>query len=270
MNDQKSDEFEVIIPSKARSTATLIAIGADQIVMTKQATLGPIDPSTNSPLNPQIPGGQPRDRMPVSVEDVAAYFDLAKSQGIQSDEQLARIFERLASDVHPLTLGAVFRTRAQIQQLAERLLRTHLQDDNIVKRLVAVLCNESGSHDYTINRREAEHELGLPVSKPDDALYTAIRSVYNDIRDELQLNHRFDANALAATAVQPTAPGTSALAVPYECKRTLIESLTGGSHYMVSRGRVTNVLVPGPAGPQTGVMDQRQFEGWEHEPATAP
>ena len=50
------DEFEVIVPSKARSTATLMALGANKIIMTKQATLGPIDPSVNSPFNPQLPG----------------------------------------------------------------------------------------------------------------------------------------------------------------------------------------------------------------------
>lgn len=65
------DEFEVIIPSKALSTATLISIGADEIIMTKQATLGPIDPSVNSPFNPQASFG---GTYPVSVEDVAGFF----------------------------------------------------------------------------------------------------------------------------------------------------------------------------------------------------
>ena len=46
------DEFEVIVPSKAHSTATLICLGADRVVMTKQATLGPIDPGINDPPNP--------------------------------------------------------------------------------------------------------------------------------------------------------------------------------------------------------------------------
>ena len=46
-------QFEVIVPSRAQSTATLICLGAETIVMTKQATLGPIDPSVNNPLNPQ-------------------------------------------------------------------------------------------------------------------------------------------------------------------------------------------------------------------------
>ena len=39
------DHLEVIIPAKALSAGTLISLGADVIVMTKQAALGPIDPA---------------------------------------------------------------------------------------------------------------------------------------------------------------------------------------------------------------------------------
>lgn len=40
-------EFEIIIPSKSSSYCTIISLGAASIMMTKQATLGPIDPSLN-------------------------------------------------------------------------------------------------------------------------------------------------------------------------------------------------------------------------------
>src|SRR5690554_3400684 len=49
------DEFEVIVPYKAMSAGTLISLGASTIVMTKQAALGPIDPSLTHPLGPQVP-----------------------------------------------------------------------------------------------------------------------------------------------------------------------------------------------------------------------
>ncbi|WP_425569279.1 SDH family Clp fold serine proteinase [Shinella granuli] len=48
------DEFEVLIPYKAMSAGTLISLGAQSIVMTKQAALGPIDPSLIHPLGPQV------------------------------------------------------------------------------------------------------------------------------------------------------------------------------------------------------------------------
>ncbi|MCY3985608.1 MAG: serine protease, partial [Candidatus Dadabacteria bacterium] len=47
------EDLEVLIPLKALSAGTLISIGADRVIMSKQAVLGPIDPSVNNPLNPQ-------------------------------------------------------------------------------------------------------------------------------------------------------------------------------------------------------------------------
>ena len=49
------DTLQVIIPHKAHSVGTIISIGANEIVMTKQATLGPSEPSWNSPLSPTVP-----------------------------------------------------------------------------------------------------------------------------------------------------------------------------------------------------------------------
>ena len=72
-------KFEVIIPANCFSSGTLICLGSDNIVMTKQATLGPIDPSVNGPFNPNIPGiNDPNAKLPVSVEFVNAYVEMAK------------------------------------------------------------------------------------------------------------------------------------------------------------------------------------------------
>ena len=113
---QYVDYFEVIVPARALSTGTLICIGADKIVMTKQSNLGPIDPSINSPLNPQSPGLPPATRVPVSVEAIAGFFDLAKeSLKIENQSELASIFLKLSDHVHPIALGQVYRAREQIQ-----------------------------------------------------------------------------------------------------------------------------------------------------------
>jgi hypothetical protein len=40
------------------------------------------------------------------------------------------------------------------------------------------LCKESGSHDYTIYRKEAREELGLKIEQSDDALYAIIKAIY--------------------------------------------------------------------------------------------
>ena len=39
------EEFNVLVPYKAQSAATLLSLGADNIIMGKKAELGPIDPT---------------------------------------------------------------------------------------------------------------------------------------------------------------------------------------------------------------------------------
>ena len=62
-------------------------------------TLGPIDPSINTPLNPKTPDG---GMFPVSVEAVKGYLEFAKNElAIKDDCALASIWEKLSDFVHP-------------------------------------------------------------------------------------------------------------------------------------------------------------------------
>lgn len=246
------DELELIVPHKARSAGTLICLGADRIVMTKQATLGPIDPSLNGPLNPQIPGGAPDARAPVSVEAVKGFIEMAKRDfGVQRGEDMTRVLCDLANKVHPLVLGAIFRTRSQIQFLAQQLLRTQVQDEAKKKSIVDFLCSDSGSHDYTINRREAK-SLGLNIDKPNDNLYGLLKAWLANVRQELELAVPFDVNAML---------GSNA-SVQYTCRRCLVEGTATPSRYFVSEGMLTRVTIPTPHGQQDAINDSRTFEGW--------
>lgn len=193
------DELQVIIPHKAHSSGTLISIGANSIIMTKQATLGPIDPSINTPLNPPIPG-VPQNTFPVSVEAVKGYLEFAKEElSIKDDMALANIMIKLSDTVHPLVLGQVYRSRAQIKMLAEKLLANQVTDTGKIKQIISFLCSDSGSHDYTINRREAKDNLGLNIIKPDDDLYRLIKAVYDNMSSELGLGLPFDLRSMANT-----------------------------------------------------------------------
>lgn len=262
---QFCDEFEVIVPMKAHSAATLISLGATNIVMSKQATLGPIDPSINSPLNPEIPGAPPNARLPVSVEEVAAYFRLfTDSLGVGGDEHKTAVYLKLADEVHPLALGKVFRARSQIQRLAERLLHGHMADEDRIARIVATLCSESGSHDYTINRREAR-EIGLDVETPTMEFYGIMKSLHDDIRNELQLGEAFDQDLLLAQAPPP--PQGQPPQTHYTATRALIESIDGGSHRFLTQGILMAATVNTPAGPMPGVLNKKTSEGWRYEPA---
>ena len=74
-----TSKFEVIIPLFAQSAGTMIAIGANAIIMGKLGELSPVDPKTEHPFNPRNPDN-PKQVLEVSVEDLNSYFMLAKDQ----------------------------------------------------------------------------------------------------------------------------------------------------------------------------------------------
>ena len=256
-------DFEVIIPANCFSSGTLICLGSDNIVMTKQATLGPIDPSVNGPFNPNIPGiNDPNAKLPVSVEFVNAYVEMAKDTfGINDSVSMKDIFLSLSEKIHPMTLGQVYRTRSQIQMLARKLMKWHKltpeQEDEIVK----FLCSESGSHDYSIHRGEAIEHLGLHVEKPTMSLYKVIKAIYDDISAELELENPYNPNIL----LNQQTP------YHYTFRRGLIESLYNGTDAYISEGDLSMTKVGGVMGPmgpmplQNQLQDNRIFEGWKHE-----
>lgn len=252
---QFCEELEIIIPSKALSAGTLMSLGADNIVMTKQATLGPIDPSLNHPLNPQIPGRPPDAKAPVSVEEINGFIELAKGElNLKGQKELGEVLSLLTQHVHPLVLGAVFRTKSQIQMLARRLISHQITDKKKVCSIISFLCSESGSHDYTIHRREAR-ELGLKIESPDDGLYKLIKAIYDDVEAELELGTTFDPKTYLGA--QPLRD--------YCFKRALLESLAGGSHFCTTEGRFEQQQTQTPAGLQIRINDHRTYEGWRHE-----
>jgi hypothetical protein len=249
-----ADEFEVLIPSRALSAGTLIAIGADKIVMSKQAALGPIDPSVNLPLNPTVNIGGQTKLVPVSVEAVRGYLDAAREElGIKGEAQLTSVLVDLASRIHPLVIGQIFRSRAQIRYLADKLLQRQVSDAEKKNSIVAFLCSDSGSHDYTINRREAA-DMGLNVEKPTEELYGVLKAIHLSYSAQLKLLQPYNPQAL----VSSTPVGG---AVQYTETRGLIES-ANGSYGFESEGTMVKVQVQTPTGPQEGINDSRSFEGW--------
>lgn len=162
------------------------------------------------------------------------------------------MFLYLSQQVHPLVLGNIYRARSQIRMLARRLIGRQVTDEQKIQRILDFLCSESGSHDYTIFRQEARDELGLRIERPDDDLYSRIKALHADFSEELQLHVPFSPE-VALGAEQEA---------EYSVRRSLIESVAGGSHFFESRGRWKRL-----APPAHGIQDIRAFEGWRHEDA---
>ena len=187
------DKFSVLIPYKAHSAATMIALGADEIVMSDLSELSPIDPSTANIFNPQDPK-EPLKRIPISVEDVMAYFDLAKKIGIKSEKELTEIFKKFVESnpqVHPLALGNVNRVHNLIRILAKRLLKSHKNplSDQEVDKIVDYLTEKLYSHQYYIGRKEAKQDLGIQtVIDADKQLSGLMTQLFEEYKNQMEFD----------------------------------------------------------------------------------
>jgi len=265
------NKFSVLIPYKAHSAATMIALGADEIVMSDLSELSPIDPSTANIFNPQDPQN-PQNKIPISVEDVMAYFDLAKNKfGIKNDEELSHIFNKFVESnpqIHPLALGNVNRIHNLIRILAKRLLKSHktpMKDDEIDK-IVDYFTEKLYSHQYFIGRKEAKEDLGLKtVQYADNVLSKVLSKAMTDLCEEYNKDLDFGKmwnpeNELGANAMQNRK----------DYKIAYIESQQLSNYYDISveyKKQQVNTVQQTPQGPIQIPQDQVGWriisQGWK-------
>jgi ClpP class serine protease len=122
----------VFVPHYAMSGGTLIALAADQIVMSKHAVLGPIDPQLGE--SPAVSLVKVVEQKPIAEID---------------DETLVK------ADVARKAI-------AQVQQSASDILKRRLPPDQ-ADALAAKLSVGTWTHDFPLFAATAK-ELGLPVS----------------------------------------------------------------------------------------------------------
>ncbi|MDP2638677.1 MAG: hypothetical protein Q8P06_00705 [Candidatus Azambacteria bacterium] len=260
------DKFSVLVPYKAHSAATMIALGADEIVMSNLSEISPIDPSTANVFNPQDPQN-PQNKLPISVEDVMAYFDLAKNKfGIKNDEELSRIFNKFVEanpQIHPLALGNVNRIHNLIRVLAKRLLKSHktpIKEDEIDK-IVDYFTEKLYSHQYFIGRKEAKEDLGLKtVVDADNILSKAMTDLCDEYNKDLDFGKMWNPeNELGANAMQNKK----------DYKIAYIESQQLSNYYDISveyKKQQVNIAQQNPQGPiqVQGQVGWRVIEqGWK-------
>lgn len=196
-------EFEVLVPFRAHSAGTMVALAAKKIVMTRIAELSPIDPSTGNQFNP-IDSQNPQNRLGISVEDVNAYRDFVKEIFSLGDKTTAQdrqtmqpFIQKLVMDVHPLALGNVHRVHKLIQRLAEKLLKCNpvpeRDNDKVVKQLIV----EPYSHLHMISRDEAKTILGgQHVTFADNKLEVALDSLLREYENNFDLRKPLFASRL--------------------------------------------------------------------------
>lgn len=170
------DDLRVIVPEFAKSAATIVCLGADEIVMGYCSELGPIDPQmsyTDGKGNVSFRSAH------AVIESVDSYVRAAH-EAIAENEPF-QAYVRLL-DFHPdLTFVEECRLATRLaEELAKRLLKAKMLHDKPQKAEEAAKALSRAdrlfSHGRAIDYRFAQEELGLNVRylPPDDALWRSI------------------------------------------------------------------------------------------------
>jgi len=181
-------QFNVIIPYRAHSAGTMIAIGADNILMSAMSELGPIDPFLQ--IRPEGGKTVPFLIPDLGVEDVAAYISFLKERvGITDQNALADNVKALADHVTPTLLGRIERIYSHIRLVARKLLAlcTPPLSESTINNIVDALTEKMYAHGHGISIEEAK-SIGLIVKEMTIDVNRVVWDLYLDYENELRLN----------------------------------------------------------------------------------
>ncbi len=194
------EELSVLIPFRAHSSGTILALGADEIVMGPMGELGPVDPSVTNVFNPLIDEKDAKKGfIPVSVEDVSAYMTLIKEKVSDDPNVLSAGLKALTDRIHPLSLGNVHRQYLLIRSLSKRLLDLHMkkeEDKEKIEKIVDILSEKLYFHGYEISRHEAKEMIGLNVSYPPEEIEKLMWELYMEYQNALLPGEEIDFDRL--------------------------------------------------------------------------
>lgn len=222
---QRVEKVSVMIPQSAYSAATLLALGADEIVMHPNGHLGPVD------MQITMGGGSGQPKT-FSTEDISAFLDFVRDNlKITDQEHVRALFEITCKEVGSLGIGLTARSSKLAIDLGERLLALHMKDDDVGTKLRSIVQNMSRkfqSHAYPVNRKEAL-EIGLPVKKEQDAeLEKLMWDVWLNIESDLKERLPFDVviELLNSSEAKKLLAPVPQLVIP--------SNATSGAHYNTS------------------------------------
>ena len=164
--------LHVLVPFECQSAATMLALGADRILMGPLAHLSAVDTSLTHDLSPI---DRDNDRVSVSQDELHRVVRLWRGQSAGTK---SNAYEALFQHVHPLVIGAVDRASALSTKLCIEILSYHLKDIRRAKRISTLLNSGYPSHSYPIMLNEAKR-IGLQV----DALSNDVNHLLFDLNE---------------------------------------------------------------------------------------
>jgi hypothetical protein len=156
-------KFVVSIPRQAKSAATLLAIGADEIHMGLLGQLGPIDPQL---------GGLPALGVIQALETIASL-----SQRFPGSSQMFALYLKQALTVEQI--GYCERISVSAAQYAERLLSSKTNLPEKPATIAQLLVKEYKHHGFVIDLEEARQHLGHDWVISESAEVSATEEIYS-------------------------------------------------------------------------------------------
>lgn len=206
------DHLGVIVANRAQGAGSLLALGADEIVMGPLSELGGVEAIRNHPLLPRNELGQ---TVPVSFDELKGLIRFlsehsSADQAHPSTNDIEgpvvndgpsetwnvppQLLANLFTYIHPLTIANLQQADTLSRDVTRKALQLHMHPDDQaqVERLVDLFNGGFHSPIYTAGRAELR-EAGLPVTYAPDDLWTRIwdlvqlyqSTLYNDRPDPM-------------------------------------------------------------------------------------
>jgi hypothetical protein len=197
-------QWAALIPFRANSAATLLAMGADQIILGKHGELGPIDPIMNIQRVMPQPGGGGGTvvQEPISVEDVMAYIRFIQERaGLSDQTALSTGLSKLTERLDAVALGNAYRTHSHIRDVARRMLLSRKKpgSEQTMATIIESLAERVYAHGHAIGFTTAK-EIGLPAERAGQELDELMWSLLREYETDLKLLQPIDPASAVATS----------------------------------------------------------------------
>jgi hypothetical protein len=174
---QFAGQLTAIAPLECASAATMLALGADRILMGPLAHLSAVDTSLTHDLSPI---DRDNNRVSVSQDELQRVVRLWQKE---SDKEATNPYESLFTHVHPLVIGAADRSSALSTKLCIEILSYHLKDAQRAQQISDTLNSGYPAHSYPIMLQEAQR-IGLnaePLDEDVNRLLLELNEIYSEM-----------------------------------------------------------------------------------------
>jgi hypothetical protein len=171
------EELVALIPLECASAATMIALGADRIIMGPMAYLTAVDTSITHKLSPV---DRDNNRVSVSLDALNRVIKLWRDE---KDSHTDNPYQSLFQHIHPLVIGDADRSNSLSVKLSRDILSFHIEDGAAIEKISHALNTWYPSHSYPILMREAQ-AVGLNAVEMDSKIHDLLLDL-NEVYSEM-------------------------------------------------------------------------------------